>query len=46
MGHRREAIGDARRVEEVRMLYDQAHGPDASSCSYTGRGRCFPEMEP
>ena len=39
-------FGDARRVEEVRSLYDQAHGPDASSRSYTGRGRRFPEMEP
>ncbi len=39
-------FGDARRVAEVRRLYDQAHGPDASSRSYTGRGRRFPEMEP
>ena len=39
-------FGDARRVEEVRSLYDEAHGPGASSRSYTGRGRRFPEMEP
>jgi hypothetical protein len=39
-------FGDAGRVEEVRSLYDQAHGPGASSRSYTGRGRRFPEMEP
>jgi alkylated DNA nucleotide flippase Atl1 len=39
-------FGDARRVAEVRTLYDQARGPDASSRSYTGRGRRFPEMEP
>ncbi|MGH3198919.1 MAG: hypothetical protein ACRDNT_24040 [Streptosporangiaceae bacterium] len=39
-------FGDARRVEEVRSLYDEAHGPDASSRSYTGRGRRFPEIEP
>lgn len=39
-------FGDARRVEEVRSLYDKAHGPGASSRSYTGRGRRFPEMEP
>jgi len=38
-------FGDARRVEEVRSLYDKAHGPGASSRSYTGRGRRFPEME-
>ncbi len=38
-------FGDARRTEDVRSLYDQAHGPDASSRSYTGRGRRFPEME-
>src|SRR6266699_2233535 len=39
-------FGDARRVEEVRSHYDQAHGPGASARSYTGRGRRFPEMEP
>ena len=39
-------FGDARRVEEVRNLYDQAHGTGASSRSYIGRGRRFPEMEP
>jgi uncharacterized protein with ParB-like and HNH nuclease domain/alkylated DNA nucleotide flippase Atl1 len=39
-------FGDARRGAEVRRLYDQAHGPDASARSYTGRGRRFPEMEP
>ena len=39
-------FGDARRVEEVTSLYDQAHGTGASSRSYTGRGRRFPEMEP
>jgi len=39
-------FGDARRVADVRRLYDQAHGPDASARSYTGRGRRFPEMEP
>jgi len=39
-------FGDCRRVPEVRILYDEAQGPDASSRSYTGRGRRFPEMEP
>ena len=39
-------FGDARRVADVRSLYDQAHGPEASARSYTGRGRRFPEMEP
>ena len=39
-------FGDAGRVDEVRSLYDQAHGPGASARSYTGRGRRFPEMEP
>src|SRR5271165_6539730 len=39
-------FGDARRAQEVRSLYDEAHGPGASSRSYTGRGRRFPEMEP
>jgi uncharacterized protein with ParB-like and HNH nuclease domain/alkylated DNA nucleotide flippase Atl1 len=39
-------FGDARRVADVRSLYDQAHGHNASSRSYTGRGRRFPEMEP
>lgn len=38
-------FGDARRVADVRSLYDQAHRPDASTRSYTGRGRRFPEME-
>jgi uncharacterized protein YfbU (UPF0304 family) len=38
-------FGNARRVKEVRSLYDEAHGPGASSRSYTGRGRRFPEME-
>ena len=38
-------FGEAQRVAEVRSLYDQAHGPGASSRSYTGRGRRFPEME-
>jgi hypothetical protein len=37
-------FGDARRVDEARGLYDQAHGPGASARSYTGRGRRFPEM--
>ena len=49
--HRWERIaarvyGDARRVTEVRRLYDQARGPGASTRSYTGRGRRFPGMEP
>jgi alkylated DNA nucleotide flippase Atl1 len=39
-------FGDARRVADVRSLYDQAHGPHASARSYTGRGRRFPEMKP
>lgn len=39
-------FGDARRVQDVRSLYDKAHGVDASARSYTGRGRRFPEMEP
>jgi len=39
-------FGDARRVEEVRNLYDEAHGPGASARSYTGRGRRFQAMEP
>ena len=39
-------FGDARRVTDVRSLYPQAHGLDASTRSYTGRGRRFPEMEP
>jgi alkylated DNA nucleotide flippase Atl1 len=39
-------FGDARQVEAVRSLYDQARGTGASSRSYTGRGRRFPEMEP
>jgi alkylated DNA nucleotide flippase Atl1 len=38
-------FGDANRVAEVRRLYDQQHGPDASSRTYTGRGRRFPDME-
>ena len=37
--------GDATRVADVRILYDQKHGPDASARSYTGRGRRFPDME-
>ena len=39
-------FGDARRTDEVRSLYDEAHGPGAASRSYTGRGRRFPEMNP
>ncbi len=39
-------FGDGRRVADVRSLYDQVHGQDAPSRSYTGRGRRFPEMEP
>lgn len=39
-------FGEARRVGEARSLCDQAHGTGASSRSYTGRGRRFPEMEP
>ena len=39
-------FGDARRTDEVRSLYDEAHGPGASSRSYTGRGRRFPDMNP
>lgn len=39
-------FGDARRIDEVRGLYDEVHGPGASSRSYTGRGRRFPEMNP
>jgi alkylated DNA nucleotide flippase Atl1 len=38
-------FGDARPVADVRSLYDQEHGPDASSRSYTGHGRRFPDME-
>jgi hypothetical protein len=38
-------FGDANRVPDVRRLYDQLHEPDASSHSYTGRGRRFPEMD-
>jgi uncharacterized protein with ParB-like and HNH nuclease domain/alkylated DNA nucleotide flippase Atl1 len=38
-------FGDGRRVSEVRHLYDEARGVDASSQSYTGRGRRFPEMD-
>jgi len=37
--------GDATRVQEVRKLYDQEHGQDASAHSYTGRGRRFPDMK-
>jgi alkylated DNA nucleotide flippase Atl1 len=37
-------FGEAQRVADVRNLYDQARGPGASSSSYTGRGRRFPEM--
>lgn len=36
--------GDIKRVADVRRLYDQAKGPDASARSYTGRGRRFPNM--
>jgi hypothetical protein len=36
-------FGDARRVKEVRSLYDETHGRGASSCSYTGRGRAAPD---
>jgi hypothetical protein len=39
-------FGDARRVTDVRTLYDQANGPGASARSYTGRGRRFPQMGP
>jgi alkylated DNA nucleotide flippase Atl1 len=38
-------FGDANRVAEVRRLYDQRHGQDASSRSYTGRGRRYSDME-
>jgi alkylated DNA nucleotide flippase Atl1 len=38
-------FGDARRVSDVRDLYDEARGTDASSQSYTGRGRRFPSMD-
>jgi alkylated DNA nucleotide flippase Atl1 len=37
-------FGEAQRVAEVRNLYDQARGPGASSRSYAGHGRRFPEM--
>jgi hypothetical protein len=39
-------FGDARRTDEVRSLYDEAQGPGASSRSYNGRDRRFPEMNP
>lgn len=39
-------FGDAGRSAEVRSLYDEVHGAGASSRSYTGRGRRFPDMEP
>jgi alkylated DNA nucleotide flippase Atl1 len=38
--------GDARQVDAVRSLYDQAHGQGAATRSYTGRGRRYPKMEP
>jgi hypothetical protein len=38
-------FGDARRVREVRALYDEAKGEGASAQSYTGRGRRFAEMD-
>ena len=38
-------FGDARRIAEVRELYDEAHGSGAASRSYTGRGRRFPSMD-
>ncbi len=38
-------FGDARRTADVRSLYDQEGGPDASSRSYTGRGRRYPDMD-
>lgn len=37
-------FGDAGRVADVRMLYDEASGPGAASRSYTGRGRRFPAL--
>jgi alkylated DNA nucleotide flippase Atl1 len=38
-------FGDANKVTQVRDLYDQAHGPGASSRSYVSRGRRFPDMQ-
>ena len=38
-------FGDANKTASVRDLYDQMHGPGASSRSYTGRGGRFPSME-
>jgi hypothetical protein len=30
----------------VRAMYEEVHGPDASSRSYTGRGRRFNDTNP
>jgi alkylated DNA nucleotide flippase Atl1 len=38
-------FGDAGRSAEVRNLYEEMQGAGASSRSYTGRGRRFPDME-
>jgi hypothetical protein len=37
--------GDASRVDDVRVLYEQANGPGSAKRSYTGRGRRFPDMD-
>jgi len=37
-------FGDARRVKDVRRLYEELRGQGSSHSSYSGRGRRFPSM--